>query len=56
MSRFLHTVKRTVFLLLRGFLLVLLVVIPLPIGELFHRQLERRRRAVAEQQHELPPP
>lgn len=45
MSRVLRACGRALFTLLRAAFILLLLVIPVPVGELFTRLLERRRRA-----------
>lgn len=45
MSRVLRACRRALFTLLRAAFILLLLVIPVPVGELFTRLLERRRRA-----------
>jgi hypothetical protein len=45
MSRFLRACGRALFAVLRAALILLLLVIPVPVGELFHKLLEGRKRA-----------
>lgn len=47
MSRFLRACGRVLLTLLRAGFLLLLLVIPVPVGELFHKLLEGRRKSVA---------
>lgn len=47
MSRFLRAVWRVLLTLLRAGFLLLLVVIPVPVGELFHKLLDDRKRSQA---------
>ncbi len=47
MSRLLRAARRLLLTLLRAGFLLLLLVIPVPVGELFHKLLEERRRAHA---------
>lgn len=47
MSRFLRACGRVLLNLLRAGSLLMLLVIPVPVGELFHKLLEGRRRAQA---------
>ena len=49
MSRFLRACGRVLLTLLRAGFLLLLLVIPVPVGELFHKLLEARKRSVATQ-------
>lgn len=49
MSRFFRGCARFALGSLRVCFLLMLLVIPVPVGEMFHRLLERRRRAVAAQ-------
>jgi hypothetical protein len=49
MFRFLRAVGRGLLTALRAVFVLLLLVIPVPVGELFQKMLERRRRAVAAQ-------
>jgi hypothetical protein len=55
MSRFLRACGRVLVTVLRAVFLLMLIVIPVPAGELFFRMLERRKRAeatqVVKQQH-----
>lgn len=44
MARFLHAVRRGLVTALRALFILLMLVIPVPVGELFHRLLDRRRR------------
>lgn len=47
MSRYLRAAGRVLLTLLRAGFLLLLLIIPVPVGELFHKMLEERRRAHA---------
>lgn len=49
MSRFLRAFGRALLTLLRAGFLLLLLIIPVPVGELFHKLFEARRRAQATQ-------
>ena len=49
MSRFLRACGRVLLTLLRAGFLLLLQIIPVPVGELFHKMLEGRKRAQATQ-------
>ena len=49
MSRFLRACGRVLLTLLRAGFLLLLLIIPVPVGELFHKMLEGRKRAQATQ-------
>ena len=49
MSRYLRAFGRVLLTLLRAGFLLLLLVIPVPVGELFHKLLEGRKRATADQ-------
>lgn len=49
MSRFLRAFGRALLTLLRAGFLLLLLIIPVPVGELFHKLFEGRRRAQATQ-------
>ena len=47
MSRFLRACGRVLLTLLRAGFVLLLLIIPVPIGELFHQLLDDRRRSPA---------
>lgn len=47
MSRFFRAFVRVSFTLARALFLLLLLIIPVPVGELFHKLFEGRRRAAA---------
>lgn len=45
MSRFLRALGRVFFTVLRAVFLLMLLVIPVPVGELFHKLLEGSKKA-----------
>ena len=45
MSRFLRALGRAFFTVLRAVFLLMLLVIPVPVGELFHKLLEGSKKA-----------
>lgn len=47
MSRFCRACGRVLLTLLRAGFLLLLLIIPVPVGELFHKLLDDRRRSHA---------
>jgi len=47
MSRFLRAVGRALLTVLRAVFLLMLLVIPVPVGELFHKLLEDSKKAQA---------
>ncbi len=49
LKRFSRAVLRTFLNALRVFFILLMLVVPVPVGELFHRLLERGRRSEATQ-------
>lgn len=47
MSRFLRALGRALLTVLRAVFLLMLLVIPVPVGELFHKLLEGSKKAQA---------
>lgn len=47
MSRFFRALRRALLTVLRAVFLLMLLVIPVPVGELFHKLLEGSKKAQA---------
>ncbi len=49
MTRFLRAVGRVLLTVLRAVFLLMLLIIPVPVGEMFHKLLEGSKKAEASQ-------